>query len=125
MHSREDDVLDAAGYEQIICLLAAISNRVGFRDLDARDLPRPCVADRALDRAVTAHVRIVDGQVSLTSGVRPAPGRAPALGGRKGQWWLSERGYLRPISLRGVVVKIHDGAWGVNDEHALVARRFH
>src|SRR5207245_842477 len=30
-----------------------------------------------------------------------------------------ERGYLRPFSLRGVVVKIHDGARGVDDEHAL------
>src|SRR6266567_9135662 len=122
MHSRQDDVLDAAGCEQIISFLAAIGNRVRFHDLEGRDLARPGVADRALDLAVTTHVRIVDGQVSLTSGVRPAPRRAPALGGRKGQGWFSERGYLRPISLRGVVVKIHDGAWGVNDEHALVAR---
>src|SRR5258708_34604907 len=110
MHSREDDVLDAAGGEQIVCLLAAISNRVRFRDLDGRDLARPGVADRALDWAVTAHVRIVDGQAPLTGEVRPAPRRAPALGGRKRYGGWGEGGGLRPFSLRVVVVKSHDGA---------------
>src|SRR5262249_6590438 len=90
--------------------------------LDAGRLPLPRRADLALLLAVAAHVGVVDGQHALALAVGPVPRGAPPLRRRQRDRRLREGGVDRPLPLLGVLVEVHAGARGVDDEHALLAQ---
>lgn len=77
--SAEDDVVDAAGGEEIPCFLAIIGEGVAFLEFDERVLAFPWGNDLAFPvRARTAHVAVVDWEDAFAAGVGPAPCGAPA-----------------------------------------------
>ena len=92
MHAAEDDVVDPAlapagstspGRRRVIASPSAISIAAICRVQASRILH--------FIVAVAAHVGVVDRQDRLALGVRPAPGRAPALGRRQRHRRLRER----------------------------------
>ena len=117
MHPHHDDVGDSAALHQAKGFVG-IGDRVAVVDRDRGDLPRPgpVVFDRLV--AVTASVRVVDGERSLVRRVDAAPAfeRPFRLDLRRG---------LGQLPLRSVLIELHRVAGAVNDEHPARPSRLH
>lgn len=81
--THDHDVVDVVLLEDIKEFLAMIGNEILLGDLQFVDLSSPCFPDFTFFVAVTAHIRVVNGQVGFSIWIGPAPAGAPTFGGGK------------------------------------------
>ena len=113
--------------EQVPRLLAVVGDRVRLGDFDGR-------RSAASTASRISHFLSVQSQPMSESSIGSTPSRLASVQhhavpqrsrGRERHRRLGERRGLRAFALRRVLVEVRAGARGVDDEHALRARRLH